>query len=315
MVDTVSTASTVSTREGTVVSGANNIFQVALEDRVLLCRIKGKVLRASESEYNPLAPGDRVEISDAGPEPLIVNRLERRNSIARWNRKRRALQTLAANIDCTVAVASPQLPPFRPRFVDRVLASAELGASDGAIVMNKIDQGVAAECASRLDWYRKLGYPVFEVSALTGEGVVALLGWLAGKTVALVGQSGVGKSTLINLLVPGASQRTGEVSTKYRRGRHVTTVGTAIRDDRFTLIDTPGIREIDLYPHSTTEIAWAFREFRGRECGFSGCTHLHEPDCAVMDAVERGEIEPDRYTSYGNVVTDRNVSAAAAGMT
>ncbi len=302
-------------RQGRVVSGTNNIFQVATDDRVLLCRIKGKVLRSVEAEYNPLAPGDRVEISEAGPEPLILNRLDRRNWIARWNRKRRALQTLAANIDCAVAVASPQLPPFRPRFIDRVLAAAELGAGEAAIVMNKTDQGLAADCASRLAAYREMGYRLFEVSARSGDGIDALVEWLGGQTVALVGQSGVGKSTLINVLVPGTDQRTGEVSAKYRRGRHVTTVGTAIHDERFTLIDTPGIREIDLYPHGITEIAWAFREFRGRECGFNGCTHLHEPDCAVMDAVESGEIHPDRYTSYCNMVADRNLSAAAAGVT
>ena len=301
---------------GVVLSGANNIFQVAISDQTVLCRIKGKVLKSDQTEYNALAPGDRVEISDfaaAAGEPMILARLERKNQVSRWNRKRRALQTLAANLDCAAAVTSPQLPPFRPRFIDRVLAACELGGVDAAIIVNKIDQELRQSHIQRLAVYRDLGYRVFEVSALDRRGLDELSAWLRHKRVALVGQSGVGKSSLINALIPEAQQRTGEISVKYQRGRHVTTVGSTISTAEYVLIDTPGIREIDLYPHEVSDIGWAFREFRDVECAFSRCSHLHEPDCGVRRLLETGEIDTDRYTSYQNIVADRETSARAQG--
>ncbi|TVQ40764.1 MAG: ribosome small subunit-dependent GTPase A [Spirochaetaceae bacterium] len=299
---------------GVVISGANNIFQVVAAGRIVRCRIKGKVLQTPEAEYNALAPGDRVELASAqqnGAQPQIVARCPRRNSVARWNRKRRAVQTLAANVDCVAAVTSPHLPPFRPRFLDRIVVACELGAAEVIIVLNKRDQGIPRDCASRLDGYRGLGYPTFEVSAADGSGLAVLRQRFKGRTVALVGQSGVGKSSLINALIPQARQRTGEVSAKYRRGRHVTAVGCLIEGDDLSLIDTPGIREIDLYPNEPVDIAWAFREFRDVECLFAGCSHLHEPQCGVRDLVEQGAICADRYVSYCNMVADRQVSASA----
>ena len=308
----------MSTVIGTVMSGANNIFHVCIDGRTLQCRFKGKVLRSVENEYNPLAPGDLVELAadtEEFDEPRIVARVKRRNSVTRWNRKRRAIQTLAANVDYVAVIGSARLPPFRPRFIDRVLAACELGDCQAVVVINKIDQGLTEECVARLDAYRDLGYRLFEASAGDGGGLDELREWLHGRTVALIGQSGVGKSTLINVLIPGVRQRTGEVSAKYRRGRHVTSGGVLLQGAQFSLIDTPGIREIDLYPHQAVDIAWAFREFRGVKCEFSPCTHLHEPGCGVRRMVERGEIDSDRYTSYQNIVADRQISASRLGAT
>ncbi|TVR01834.1 MAG: ribosome small subunit-dependent GTPase A [Spirochaetaceae bacterium] len=302
--------------EGVVLSGANNIFQVNAEGKTVQCRIKGKVLWAVESEYNVLAPGDRVriELSDgAGNEGRIVERGPRDNHLSRWNRKRNAVQALAANVSLVAVVASPVLPPLRPRFVDRMLAAAELGGCELLIVLNKIDQGLPKQWAERITDYRRIGYPVCEVSAQTGVGLDELRARFAGVTVALAGQSGVGKSSLINAMLPGKTARTGDVSEKYSRGRHVTTAGETYRGDGLVIIDTPGIREIDLYPHSAVDIAWGFREFRDADCAYSGCTHLHEPGCGVVEMVESGAVHPDRYDAYCGCVADRDASGRRVG--
>lgn len=319
--------------EAVVLWGSNNIFHVARIDegagrggeeklrivdglpQGIECRLKGKQLGGTGKGYNALAPGDFVR-GDL-PSRQIEERLPRRNEFVRWNRKRNAVQTIAANLDLLFAVASPGEPPFRPRFVDRVSVAAELEEIPFGVILNKVDQGVPTAARRRMELFGALGYDTLEVSAIEGTGIDALRSRIDGKTVAFVGQSGVGKSSLLNAVVPDLAVRVGEVSRKYNRGRHTTTLAVRLplAELRGAVVDTPGIREIDLYAFPSEQIPWGFPEMRPfiPECRIPGCTHLHEPDCAVIAALEMGRIDPDRYESYKRIMADHQMSGKLAG--
>jgi ribosome biogenesis GTPase / thiamine phosphate phosphatase len=289
---------------GEVLFGINTIYAVQVGDSEVRCRIKGKVLASARRSYNPIAAGDIVEIE---PDPLtpgtgkIVSLRERRTSLSRWNKKGRAPQIIAANAELAVCVTSPQSPPFRPRFIDRLIVAAESGGIRPVILLNKADLGCPDDTRERLDFYQSLGYTVLSCSALTGEGLPALRELLEGKTAVLVGQSGVGKSSILNALSPGASQRVGDISRKHDRGNHTTNFAVLLRlPGGFRVIDSPGIRELELSDVLAEELPFHFREFTPflPSCQYAVCLHADEPGCAVRLAVDRGEIHSDRYESY-----------------
>lgn len=292
------------TCEATVVSSINNIVAARLGDgQVIRSRIKGKVLDLNATEYNPLAPGDRVCLDEDGHSFLVAARLPRRNAFRRWNSKRMALQTLAANLDVVYVCLSVQKPPFRPRFADRALALAELEGLSAEVIVNKADLGVDAEAHERLQYFRTMGYRVHIVSARTCVGVEALKRELPGRA-AFSGHSGVGKSSILNVLYPHLDRTVRELSRKYDRGAHTTRFGELLSCGDHELVDTPGVRELSLYPRRGDEIAWAYRDIRvfGEDCRLQNCTHVHEPGCAVIDAFERGDLHEDRYESYLRVL-------------
>jgi len=292
----------VNTKEGLILTGINNIFTVHSEGNLYLCEIKGKVLRGLENVYNPLAAGDIVKfaldkISDK--KGMILERLKRKNEFSRWNNKRNAPQTIAANIDYLICVASAGNPPFRPRFIDRVLVMAESNIKV-LVVLNKSDLGISEQTKERMEDYKKTGYDYINCSAETGENIDSLKKIISGNISAFVGQSGVGKSTLLNVLYPGHELKTGAVSIKHDRGRHTTNYSRLIFEDDGGFIDTPGIREIEIFGVKPEELGFHFREFNNfsEGCKFQPCRHKNEPGCNVIKAVEAGNIHPDRYESY-----------------
>jgi ribosome biogenesis GTPase len=284
---------------GLVTRGINNIYSVKEGSDSYLCRIKGKQLTSVVGEYNPIAVGDRVSFVVSGTyEGLILSRLERDNSFQRWNIKGQCNQTVVANMDMVVCVCSADTPPFRPRFIDRVIACCQ--DVPIMLVMNKSDILLTEDEFERFALFKKLGYSIIGVSAKTGENLDDLCALLKGKTVAFVGQSGVGKSTLINRIIMSSDQKTNEVSAKYNRGKHTTNCSLLIEGPDFTLVDTPGVREI-LVPHGDPhKIAESFPEFRepSKKCAYDHCLHTDEPDCQVKVLVEKGKIHHDRYESY-----------------
>jgi ribosome biogenesis GTPase len=303
---------------GLVLYGINRIYTVEIDGKPVRCRIKGKTLRSDEREYNPLAPGDAVEVASAtesGGEGLILSRLPRRNAVWRWNRKRRARQTIAANLDRLFCVCSTANPPFRPRFVDRLLVVARHERIPAVVVKNKIDLDADVPAEERLDYYASMGVPVLRVSAADGRGVDQLSRLAHGETTALVGQSGVGKSSLLNVLAPALNLPTGKVSAKYDRGTHVTNYGRALLIDGSRFIDTPGIREIHLYGLTPIDVARTFDDFHvpSQACEYVQCTHIHEPNCGVKAAVSRGTVHPDRYESYRRIVLDLELAERMDG--
>ncbi len=294
-------------RTGTVLFGINNIFTIDIGGAAVRCRIKGKTLKEAEGEHNPLAPGDRVVFegdSRGAAEGLITGRLERKNAFTRWNRKKQRLQTIAANVDGVACVSSTAHPPFRPRFIDRVILEAERADIPVWIVLNKCDMEIFLDIEERIEDFERIGYPVFRCSAVTGYGMENLGLFVRGKTVVFLGQSGVGKSTLLNRLYPNLDLKTASVSRKYDRGAHTTVFSVLVPHEQGAIIDTPGIREMEPRGLDYAELAFLFREFRefNEHCALRNCKHLDEPGCAVRAAVVSGDIHRDRYESYRTIL-------------
>jgi ribosome biogenesis GTPase / thiamine phosphate phosphatase len=284
---------------GIIVKGINNIYTVHSEVGHYLCRIKGKKLPGSEAVYNPLAPGDRVIFSPAAHRTgMISSLIPRENSFVRWNMKRDLPQIMAANFDAVLCTASPDNPPFRPRFIDRVIVCAD--TVPVIVVLNKADLPISDETSARMNHYQHLGYTVFLTTMYKKETIDTLRNYLSGKTIAVVGQSGVGKSTLINALMPEAAQRTADISEKNNRGKHITNFAVLLKSEHLTIIDTPGIREIQVPVLDLHLIGSRFPEIAQLQdtCSFQPCLHRGEPGCAVAAAVENGSILTDRYESY-----------------
>lgn len=313
--------------QGLVLAGTNNLFTVECEDEeTRLCSIKGKVLKSDKEFYNPIAPGDQVEIEI---DPLndekgqIISLLPRKNTFLRWNAKGRCPQLLASNLDYLILVTTPDEPPFRPRFTDRALAQAEHQGITPVIVCNKYDlaekmqsdgrEEEFEEIEKRLSIWEDLGYKVLRISAKTGEGMTEFAELLEDKLSAFVGQSGVGKSSLINVMDDTCVLKTGSLSKKYGRGAHTTTKGTlihltlneslmdGIKSRKANIIDTPGIRRFILDDIEAPDLALYFREFEPfvGKCKFGlNCKHQTEPECAVIQAVKDGKITEERYDSW-----------------
>jgi ribosome biogenesis GTPase len=302
-----------------VIRGSRNVFTVREEGgSELECRIKGKVLKDAEDCYNPLAPGDRVIVEPDAGRPgtgrprmgQITAREERRNMFSRFNQKGGASQLLAANVDVVLCLTSPASPPFRPRFLDRAVLQADVAGIPPVIVCNKCDLGLDdLDVAERLEDFRRIGYTVLEVSAKTGAGLDELWRIIGGKTSVLVGQSGVGKSSLINALLPRLNIKTGAINEKYDRGNHTTTMSFMVeiarndesRHEAARIIDTPGIRRFAPDGLSPDGLILHLREFAplAGKCTYGlSCSHRSEPGCKIMEAVAAGVIHEDRYNSF-----------------
>jgi ribosome biogenesis GTPase len=258
-------------------------------------------------QKSSIAVGDRVLLGD---DARILEVLPRRTVLARpdpINRHRQRL--IAANIDIVIHVVSLKAPPLRPRLIDRYLIAVQRGGAEPVICVNKVDlmdeEELAAELAP-LATYRDLGVPVIACSTKTGQGLEELRQVVEGKTAALVGHSGVGKSSILNAIDTSLQLAT---RTLHRRGtgRHTTTSSTLYDfGDGAYLIDTPGIREFGLWDLDRDSLRDYFPEFDepAESCRFTDCSHVHEPDCAVKDAVEEGTVRRARYETYVRLYND-----------
>jgi ribosome biogenesis GTPase len=283
--------------DGQIVASHGRHYRVELADgSVLDC-----VTRGRRRDY---ACGDRVEVARKSPGGGVIEALRPRTSLLyRSDRVRQKM--IAANVTQIVIVVAP-VPTFYPDLVNRCLAAAEHGGLKALILLNKADLPQAQEAAASLEPYRRLGCPVTALCAK--HDAAPLVPHLRGETSVLVGQSGMGKSTLINALLPGAAVRVAEVSAALDSGRHTTTHARLYHLDPAThIIDSPGMQEFGLHHLDAAALESAFVEFRPwlGQCRFRDCRHMSEPGCAITAACERGEIGESRLTSYRGLVRER----------
>jgi len=275
------------------------------------CTIRRILRTRLIEERSPVVVGDQVTFVIVADSQGVLNEgviervHSRRNALTRSDG--RLAHMVAANVDQVLIVTSIREPMIKPHLIDRYLVAAHAGQLPAAICVNKVDLDGEGEAAIILDRYRRLAYPVLATSAVAGTAIDALGSLLAGKVTLLAGQSGVGKSSLLNAVEPGLNLRTAHVSTMTEKGRHTTTTAVWIKLEMGgAVIDTPGIRALDVAMVPINELEMHFVEFVDRlaHCKFPNCVHIHEDGCAVKAAVESGEIEPHRYKSYLQLFTE-----------
>ena len=284
---------------GVVVSPYGVLAFVECDGEEKLCRV-GEALCVGKTSI--LAPGDAVFV-EPDEDGFVVSAVrKRRSKLSRPAIRGVREHVLAANVDLLVVVAAVAKPRLKAGLLDRYLIAAEIGGVSTVIVFSKMD--LVDEEPEAAQTYRELGAQVICASCVTGMGIDEIDRTLAGKRAIFTGQSGVGKSTIINCLSPELDLETREVSRFNEKGRHTTTTSRLYRIGHNTeVIDTPGIKQLGLWGVSVEEIAYYFPEMGALadQCRFRDCTHLHEPDCAVRAAVEAGDIAPSRYESYQRI--------------
>ena len=302
--------------KGLVVKNTGSWYTVRTDDGQLLdCKIKGNFRLKGIRTTNPVAVGDRVEVNDEG---WIVSIEDRRNYIIRKSiNLSKQSHIIAANVDQAFLIVTVANPQTSTTFIDRFLASAEAYRVPVVLIFNKtdlLDEDALRYQQAVVNLYETIGYECRQVSAETGDGIDDLRPMLDGKITLLSGNSGVGKSTLINRLVPGANLRTSELSDAYNMGMHTTTFSEMIPLAPCSsplapsyLIDTPGIKGFGTFDMEPEEITSYFKDIFhfSKDCRFSNCTHTHEPGCAVLKAVEEHYIAESRYQSYLSMLDDK----------
>ncbi len=279
------------------VHGLESLVQ-AEDDRLVRCTLRRVLRTMATDQRHPLAAGDWVQATGRLGEGTIEAIEPRRTSLSRDSRGRR--HVIVANVDQLVIVGSAALPDLKPGLIDRLLVAAELAGIRPLICINKADLVPTGSLVPLAGVFARMGYPVVLCSAVTGLGLDRLAAELAGQVTAVVGQSGVGKSSLLDALDPGLTLPVGEVSRENQKGRHTTTTARLL-PHRFGgwFVDTPGVRQFQPWEIVPAEVPAAFRDLRpmANLCRYPDCTHSHEAGCAVKDAVADGLLDTRRWES------------------
>ncbi|MEA4985200.1 Small ribosomal subunit biogenesis GTPase RsgA [bioreactor metagenome] len=299
--------------KGLVIKNTGSWYQVRTDqEEIFECKIKGNLRLKDIKSTNPIAVGDFVEFTAIEEKVGLISGIyDRKNYIIRRSSNlSKQSHILAANLDLVVLVITIRYPETSTIFIDRFIASAEAYNVPACILINKIDlytedEMQYAEALKTL--YESIGYPVFMLSALKPDTFDTFKQFLTGKTILISGNSGVGKSTLINAILPESLAKTGEISSYHNKGTHTTTFSQLYQlENGAKLIDTPGIKGFGTVDMEIDEISHYFKEIfkTSKKCRFTNCTHVHEPGCAVLSAVENHQISLSRYQSYLSILSD-----------
>lgn len=292
--------------EGVVVKSTGSRYLVRSGAKIYECVLKGKIRLEDRKTTNPVAVGDKVDFeTDENGEATIRHIHPRKNYIIRKSiNLSKQVQILASNLDQTVLIATLVSPRTSLGFIDRFLITAEAYRIPAKLIFNKCDllnEELLALQKEIIDLYTRVGYDCYEVSSYDEKKIAGLRNLFKDKTTLIAGHSGVGKSTFINALQPGLNLKTGEISSAHAKGMHTTTFAE-LHPLSFggNIIDSPGIKELGLVEMKKEEVGHYFPEIRERmnDCKFNNCLHVNEPKCAVVKAVENGEISAERYSSY-----------------
>lgn len=302
---------------GRVIKSTGSWYLVALhggDNNVISCRVPGKFRLEGFDQTNPLTVGDIVDIDEIEDGTGIIRAIhDRKNMITRQaTHGKRGQQIMAANIDLGIVVQSVKKPAYKTGFIDRFLITCEANHVVPLILMNKIDlanEKDISEITQLQSMYSDLGYEMMTVSTREESTIRDFYQRIQGLTVTLMGPSGTGKTSILNALNPSLSLATGEISDFSNKGKHTTTFAELLEVKPGTfIVDTPGIREfglVDIDPEDLSNFYVEMKDLR-MQCRYYNCTHIHEPECAVTLAFERGEIDQSRYMSYLQIFESLN---------
>ncbi|MBX2985150.1 MAG: ribosome small subunit-dependent GTPase A [Bacteroidia bacterium] len=307
--------------EGIVIKSTGSWYLVkdTNTDLVFQCRIRGKFRLPDYKSTNPLAVGDRVDFTleqdNKGNEYGIIGKLHIRNNyiVRKSNKLSSQFQIIASNIDLVMPVFTFTTPTTSQGFLDRILITAEAYHIPALIIFNKVDILTDEELAQLKIFeslYNSIGYQTIKIDALQGENIFKLKHLIQGKASLICGHSGAGKSTIINRLNPELNIKTNHLSEKYLKGKHTTTFAEMhILDSDTSIIDTPGIRDFGIIDINKQELGQYYPEFRtiASQCKFKDCLHINEPECAIIQAVDKGEIDSGRYNGYIGIIHGENI--------
>lgn len=298
---------------GLVVKNTGSSYLVKTDEGIAVeCIIKGNFRIKGLRSTNPIAVGDRVLLGEQTGETVYITEIEdRKNYIVRKpTNLSKQLHILAANIDLAFLLVTIKSPITNTTFIDRFLATAEAYRIPAHLLINKVDLYDAEDLEymeAIIALYRSIGYPCTVISAKKNSGLDQLNELMEGKITLLSGNSGVGKSTLINAIDPQHNARTGDISESHHKGMHTTTFSEMFElENGGYLIDTPGIKGFGTIDMKPEEVGHYFKEIfaTSEDCRFNNCTHTHEPGCAVLEAVKEHRISESRYTSYLSILND-----------
>ena len=307
---------------GLVIKNTGSWYQVKTDDGQLVdCKIKGNFRLKGIRSTNPIAVGDYVQIIVNNEGTAFITEIEDRKNyiIRRASNLSKQSHILAANLDQCMLIITINYPETSTIFIDRFLATAEAYRIPVKLIFNKIDRCNEDETRymnALIDLYTYIGYPCFRISALNEVGIDEIKKDLEGKVTLLSGNSGVGKSTLINAILPDYSVKTGEISDYHNKGMHTTTFSEMFPlPQGGYLIDTPGIKGFGTFDMEEEEVGHYFKEIfqHSAQCKYSNCTHRNEPGCAVREAVKQHLISESRYTSYLNMLEDKDEGKYRSG--